>query len=186
VLRSSSRLESVAVQLVQDDRLLFSGHVWSAAADELDDRRHAAVAPAIAAAASAGPPARGIAQGVLGESLEAQWLVVEGFDAAAWVRLRPRSRFGSPWTDAARVLLPIDWLGVSAGVRPYRKGDGMVVGSTLELSASFFGHDRASDWVLCAARSVATDGAWGAVDVSVVSDAGHPLAVASLQLLLRG
>jgi hypothetical protein len=185
ILRSSSRLETAAVRLSQEEQLLFSGHVWSAAAAELT-RRHAAVDPALLAAASDGAPDRGVSQGVLGASLEAQSLPIDGFDASAWVRLRPRGLFGSAWVDAARLLLPIDWLGVAAGVRPFRSEDGMIVGSTLELTASFFGHDRATEWVLCAARAVAADGPWAAVDVLVVSEAGHPLAVASLQLLLRG
>lgn len=185
VLRSSSRLETTAVRLSQGSQLLFSGHVWAASATELT-RRHAAVDPALLVAASDGAPERGLSQGVLGASLEAQWLPIDGFDACAWVRLRPRSLFGAAWVDAARSLVPIDWLGVAAGVRPYRSEDGMVVGSTLELSASFFGHDRATEWMLCAARAVAADGPWAAVDVLVVSEAGHPLAVASLQLLLRG
>ncbi|HUP84464.1 MAG TPA: thioesterase family protein [Acidimicrobiales bacterium] len=185
VLRSSSRLESTAVRLMQGVRLLFSGHVWSAAEATLE-RRHAAVPSVLLAAASGGPPERGVSQGVLGASLEAQWLPIEGYDASAWVRLRPRSLFDSAWTDAGRLLLSIDWLGVIAGVRPYRTNEGMVVGSTLELSASFLGHDRATEWVLCAARAAAADGPWATVDVSVISEAGHPLATASLRLLLRG
>jgi hypothetical protein len=185
VLRSSSRLESAAVRLAQGDQLLFSGHVWSAAPAGLD-RRHASVPPSLLEAAAAGAPERGVSQGVLGESLEAQWLPVEGFDASAWVRLRPRGLFGSTWLDAARLLLPIDWLGVGAGIRPARTGEGLVIGSTLELSASFFGFDRPSEWVLCGARSVVADGPWAVADAWVVSDAGHPLAVASLQLLVRG
>lgn len=185
VLRSSSRLETAAVRLTQGPQLLFSGHVWSASTTELT-RRHAAVDPELLAAASDGAPERGLSQAMLGASLEAHWLPVDGFDASAWVRLCPRSLFGSSWVDSARLLLPIDWLGVAAGVRPYRSDEGMIVGSTLELSASFFGHDRATEWVLCGARAVAADGPWATVDVVVVSEAGHPLAVASLQLLLRG
>lgn len=185
VLRTSSRLESAAVRLSQGPQLLFSGHVWSAAEAALE-RRHAAVPAPVLAAVAEGAPPQGVSQGVLGASVEAQWVPIEGFDASAWVRLRPRGLFGSAWTDAARLLVPIDWLGVGAGVRPYRSESGMVVGSTLELSASFFGHDRTTEWVLCVARAAMADGPWAAVEVSVFSDAGAPLALASLQLLLRG
>jgi hypothetical protein len=191
VLRSSSRLESAAVRLRQGEQLLFAGHVWSASAPSsatLSPAVEAGVPAPLAAAAADGPPDSGVGQGVLGDALEASWLTVEGFDGAAWVRLRPRSAFGDPWTDAARLLLPIDWLGVGAGVRPYRAGNGgMAVGSTLELSASFAGSEGPpSEWVLCAAAPVVAEGPFSASRVVVVSEAGQVLAAATLQLLVRG
>jgi acyl-CoA thioesterase len=186
VLRSSSRLESSAVRLRQGETLLFSGHVWSASTVEARPS-HAPVCEPLTAAVAAGPPEGGVAQGVLGEALEAAWLSVEGFDGAAWVRLRPRSTFDDPWTDAARLLLPIDWLGVGAGVGPYREvNGGLAVGSTLELTASFVSQEPASEWVLCAAVATRAVGPFSTAHVTVLSEAGRLLAQSDLQLLVRG
>ena len=185
VLRTSSRLESSGVRVHQGARLLFSGHVWSGAPAEVV-RSHRAVPSSLAEAVASGAPSAGEGGGVLGDAFESRWLPIDGFHAAAWVRLRPTARFDDPWTDAARLLLPIDWLGVAAGVNPHREDGGLVVASTLELAASFFGHAHPSDWVLCAAASAAADGPWATTTVTVLSSEGLVQAVATLQLLLRG
>ena len=185
VLRASSRLESSKVELRQGENLLFSGHVWSAAPTD-GSRAHVALPRALTDAVAAGAPGDGGGQPSLGGALESAWRSIDGFDASAWVRVRPRGVFGDGWTDAARLLLPIDWLGVAAGVTPHRDEGGMVVASTLEISASFFGHERHTEWVLCAAMAPASNGPWASTGVTVLSADGAVLALATLQLLLRG
>ncbi len=186
-LRSSSRLESMTITLRQG-AVLFESLVWGA--EPASGPAHGLYAmpsvPSPASAVKELPEGRPFES--FGGTMEAIPVEVEGdaSTAAAWVRLRPRARFDDNWTDAARLLLPIDWLAVNASVRPHHERDGFVVPSTLDISVGFHNRDRDTEWVLCRAESPVAGRGLATSTASVWSEDGHLLATAALQILHRG
>jgi hypothetical protein len=70
----------------------------------------------------------------------------------AWFRLVPTAVFEDPWTEAARVLMPIDvvgWPAIGRGWDPVN--DGRWVAPNLDLSVSFRASRRAASSVGMAA-----------------------------------
>jgi hypothetical protein len=106
--------------------------------------------------------------------------------SAAWTRLAPRSTFGDAWVDAARLLLPIDWVAVGVTNRLLPEDAGFVIPSTIEVSVVFYNHDHATDWVLCHAHAPVSAGGRATANATVWSEDGHVLALAMVHVLQRG
>lgn len=184
-LRTSSRLESMRVQLSQGDVPIFEALVWGAEAGDVQGHAlrplpdvpspHEALSGESAAELFAG-------------SMEAVPVSVAGDPSAwaAWVRLAPRPLFDNAWVDAARLLLPIDWVGVGATGRARAEDGDFVIPSTIDVAVSFFNHQHASDWVLCQAESPVAAGGVATATSTVWSEDGHVLAMALVHVLQRG
>lgn len=194
-LRTSSRLESVRVELEQGGRTLAEALIWAAAESPPAEGHQGAqgsLSPVPPPDSEADPvPARPAEPGIwgalevhpvgAGPSVDAE----ESGEAHNWARLRPVARSGDPWVDAAGLLLALDLTAIDA-VASQQRGGPAAAFTTLELSVAFYNHPCSSDWVRCHARAEATSSGVGTATATLWSAASDLLGVATVQLLRRG
>lgn len=176
-LRSSSRLDSIRVDVIQNGKLIIEALVWAGESmtgldHELDGPPEV---PSHASLKSFPELFRDYIDTPFSRSVEGRpilngwspqgeppWSMMEMPAAEprtqGWVRLHPIGSFGDPWVDAGRMLIPIDWLTIGAASFPNRD-KAMIQMPSLDMSASFYNLSYATEWVFCAADSpIARDG----------------------------
>jgi acyl-CoA thioesterase II len=106
--------------------------------------------------------------------------------ARAWVRFRPTPRFDDPWTDACRLVIPIDTFGWPTAFRAHAHLDPSppVVAVTVDLSVRFH-RPAADDWLLSEAVSPLAAGGLVAASGRLWDRAGVLVASGGQTMLCR-
>lgn len=68
-----------------------------------------------------------------------------------WVRLTPKATFDDPIVDAARVVLPLDWMPVGATQMPH--AGKAIFAQSLDFSVAFHESAPTSEWLYCEGES---------------------------------
>jgi acyl-CoA thioesterase II len=201
-LRKTKRAESTRVSMIQEGEAVLEMLVWTV--DELTGLDHAIPMPevphphelkAFEELVDVGDVSNPIWQHILeGRPIfdrppdkEPPW-TFEDFEPGPpqvkeWIRLRTHGAFDDPFVEAARFLMPIDWMVSNAAFRPHEGT--MLWLPTMELTAAFHDLSSGSEWMLADCESPVARGgfAWG--EAKIWSEKGTLMATGAQLMIQR-
>lgn len=104
--------------------------------------------------------------------------------ARGWACLHPEGKFEDPFLEAGRLVMVLDWISAGAATMPSR-GRGMVAFPSLDLTASFFNLERATEWLYCDAESPIARGGIVTSRASIWSQGGAFVGTGMQQMMQR-